>query len=181
MRGMNQADITKNLILLGKEGSEKAFAEIYESTRKGVMGFIMSMGLKAVDAEDVMQDTFIKVRTNAASFDGKGSGLAWILQIAKNTSLNFIKKESRSQPFADNETVYDIADERPLIGGEQSFKDMLKPLEEMDKKIVVLHLVNGLKNREIAKILGMPLGTVLWRYNKAIKILKGELEKDEEV
>ena len=56
--------------------------------------------------------------------------------------------------------------------------DLLKSLDDTSKEIVILHVINELKFKEIAKIVNKPLGTVLWIYNKAIKTLKGELENE---
>ena len=57
---------------------------------------------------------------------------------------------------------------------EEIFKllDLLEPLE---KEIIIMHVINDLKFREISKILNKPLGTVLWIYNKAIKKMKMEV------
>lgn len=51
-------------------------------------------------------------------------------------------------------------------------------LDAADSKIVLMHLAAGLKHREIAKQLDMPLGTTLWRYNKAIKTLQKIIKEE---
>ena len=50
-------------------------------------------------------------------------------------------------------------------------------LSLIDRQIVILHIIHGYKNREIAKFLNLPLGTVLWRYNKSIKVLKEKIKE----
>ena len=51
-------------------------------------------------------------------------------------------------------------------------------LSENDREIFILHALYGYKNKEIAKFLNMPLGTVLWKYNRAIKVLKEKIKEE---
>ncbi len=58
--------------------------------------------------------------------------------------------------------------------------ELLNDLDDTAKEIVVQHVINELKFKEIAKIVNKPLGTVLWIYNKAMKDLKRKVESDNE-
>ena len=58
--------------------------------------------------------------------------------------------------------------------------ELLNDLDDVAKEIVVQHVINELKFKEIAKIVDKPLGTVLWIYNKAMKDLKRKVEDDNE-
>ena len=60
-----------------------------------------------------------------------------------------------------------VGESRALI------EEMLDRLNETERSIYLLRVVKQLKNREIAEIMGMPLGTVLWHYSRAVKKLKG--------
>jgi RNA polymerase sigma-70 factor (ECF subfamily) len=74
---------------------------------------------------------------------------------------------------------YQVADNnKSNVYQEIEVLDMLKSLDDTSKEIVILHVINELKFKEIAKIVDKPLGTVLWIYNKAIKTLKGELKNE---
>ena len=70
-----------------------------------------------------------------------------------------------------------------MIGESQKENDLfylLDYLEEKEREIVILHLVDNLKFKEIVKLKQMPLGTVLWLYNKAIKKLKRKVVEEYE-
>lgn len=172
---MNKEEIN-NLILEVQDGSEDAFTKLYSETYKGVFSFIYSYISNYQQSEDLLQDTFIKVRRNIQSYKG-GNGSAWILEIVKNLCIDYIRKEKRhpEEELEENSKVGSVEDSHTT---KLVIHDYInKYLEEDERQIVILHIVNGYKNREIAKLLGLPLGTVLWKYNKAIKILKKKLEE----
>ena len=109
-----------------------------------------------------------------------GNVSAWILQITKNLAYDFLKKESRLVIHED----MDIYPQTPETPNDKLFVYQLinKYLSLTDRQILILHIIHGYKNREIAKLVEMPVGTVLWRYNKAMKLLKEKIKEaqDEE-
>lgn len=163
-----------------KKGDEKAFANLYEETKKGVFSYLYSICNNYERAEDLMQDTYIKVRQNIQSYQQGTNPLAWIIQIAKNLAFNDLKKARREQltdfnsfDIADNTTVEEKADS-------YVFDTINRELSSDEAQIVLLHIISGFKHREIAEIVDKPLGTVLWSYNNSIKKLKKILKKEEE-
>lgn len=162
-----------------KSGDEQAFERLYELMKKGVFSFIYSMTNNYHSAEDLMQDTFIKAKQNIRFYERKGSFSAWVLQIAKNITLNYIKRESRSC-FLDEESYARMADERsdfttPTIDAVKQI------LPEDEYKIVMLFVVGEFKHKEIAELLDLPLGTVTWKYSKAIKSVKEYFKNEQSV
>ena len=155
---------------------DAAFEALFNECKRPVFSFIYTYVKNYHSAEDLLQDTFIKIKMNAQSYKAGTNAMAWILETAKNTAIDYLRKENRVKR-ADIE-------EANLKGSEPDFNDSLivhdllnKYVNDEDRQIVLLHLVYGYKNREIAKILDMPLGTVLWRYNTALKTLKKALKE----
>ncbi len=161
-----------------QSGSEEAFEQLYTESKRGVYSFIYSYVPNSFDAEDLTEQTYINVRSYVDRYLPGSNPLAWILQIAKNNCLNFIKRNKNEVTFTDAEKqVSHLQTETIEVGG-QILDIIRNSLSEDEQKIVIMHLVTGLKHREIAEELDMPIGTVLWKYNKAIKYLQGKIKKE---
>lgn len=149
----------------------EAFEAIYESTRKGVFSMILSIVNNKAVTEDLMQDTYMKMIEKIAQYKKGRNFYAWLLQIAKNTALDYYRREKKVN-------VYDPQENEHLFEGEYNDKnnyavyDMIKPLDDEEKQIVLLRIVSDLKFKDIAEVVEKPIGTVLWIYNKAIKKLQ---------
>ena len=171
---MNKREIN-NLMQAVQNGDEVAFVQLYKKTYKGVFSFIFSYTNNYHTTEDLLQDTYIKVKTKAQLYKVGTNAVAWILQIAKNTTLDYLKKEKHNSGEELKEEI--IKDNNSFDGNFELHEILNNSLNESDRQIVLLHLIYGYKNREIAKILDIPIGTILWRYNKALKILKEKLKE----
>ena len=79
-----------------QNGNEEAFLTLYNETCKGVFSFAYSIVRNSHDAEDIMQDTYIKIRRFAQSYSTQGNVSAWILQITKNLAYDFLKKDNKT-------------------------------------------------------------------------------------
>lgn len=153
------------------EGDESAFAELYQATAKGVYSFLSVFTGDCFLAEDITQETFIKVKLGIAKYRKGSNPMAWILTIAKNTALNVIVKRNRESELKEESIISDGMMEKSVI--ERGLvEEGLKQLNNEEKQIVVLYAVSGLKHREIAALLNKPLGSVLWSYRNSLKKLQ---------
>ena len=174
---MTKQELDQKMLRL-QQGDETAFAEIYEETKRGLFAFILSICRNYHTAEDMMQTTYIRLRTTISSYKAGSNALAWLYTIAKNLTLNELAREKRetTTSFEDDSAVYGsykINEEgSPLIAV------MNKVLSESERQIVTLHVIAGFKHREIAEMLDKPIGTVLWAYNNALAKMKKALEKE---
>ncbi len=155
----------------------EAFKVVYENSKKGVFSMIISIVNNKAVTEDLMQDTYIKMIQKIHSYKKGRNFYAWLLQIAKNTALDYYRKEH-------NVDVVDPVDQKVTniesTYNENSFEvyDMIKDLEDIEKQVVLLRVVSDMKFKDIAASLKKPLGTVLWIYNKAISKLKNSIGKE---
>jgi RNA polymerase sigma-70 factor (ECF subfamily) len=156
------------------EGDNKAFEELYEQTSKGVYTFAYSYLNNREDALDVMQSAYLQVKRKAYTYKG-GNAKAWLLQIVKNLALDELRRSSR-QNFSTEEIdlASAIADHEPTPEQKAtSLVDyMMQALNPDEREIVIMHVFWGYKHREISKILDIPLGTVTWKYQKALQKLE---------
>lgn len=158
-----------------KTGNEDAFVELYNSTKKGLFAFIYTYLNNYQDSEDILLETFIKIRSNIQRYKDNTNPTAWMFQIAKNEALNYINKNKRVEYVDFQENVSIAGNYEMDVEGKQILEITIKVLSQDEARIVLLHAVDGYKHQEISKILNMPLGTVLWKYNKAIKVLQEAL------
>ena len=142
-------------------GDAEAFQQLYQSTDRTVYSFILSILKNPQDAEEVMQETYLKVWTSAAAYQSQGKPLAWMFTIARN-------REEAGEVCLPLENLADA----------MVLKAALDILKEDERQIVLLHASAGLKHREIAADLQMPLATVLSKYNRAMKKLKQYLREE---
>lgn len=129
------------------------------------------------DAEDLLQETFVKVYRNIDRFEEGTNPGAWVYTIMRNTFLNNIRsKKSKDTLLFDEEAVERLADtsepyqtEEDIDAELQSVLDSLPP--DM-RSALVAREVNGLSYQEIADTMGLPIGTVKSRINRARDALK---------
>ncbi len=151
-------------------GSNAAFDALYRGTSRGVFAFLYSIVGNRWDAEDLTQDTYIRVKTSIAQYKPGTNFRAWMFQIAKNLALNHLKSASRKAPLlgevAENESQSRICESNLF------FEDLRRVLTQDEYRIMILHDVSGFRHREIASIVEMPMGTVMWHYSRAVKKVK---------
>lgn len=162
-----------------KSGNADAFDQIYRLTYRKIFFVVLPILKDKSLAEDIMQDTYLKFLEKIYDYQAKNS-LAYLLTIAKNLAKNEYNRRKREQKIEPEDMTQFGFDSYIEIKEEKRelIRKGLSVLNNNEKNIVLLHLVEGLKHKEIALILEMPLGTVTWSYQQALKkmrqILKGQ-------
>ena len=151
-------------------GDQAALEALYARPRPAVYALALSIVKNAHDAEDVMQDVYVRVWQGAGNYRGQGTPMAWLLTVTRNLALDCRRWQAKLEPL-DLEGAVFLA---PAVTHEDRvlLSALLEGLEETERQIVVLHALGGLKHRETAALLELPLGTVLARYSRAVKKLR---------
>lgn len=102
---------------------------------------------------------------------------AWLFQVAKNHCLNLINKRNKELEHL-NEINKDLPSDIETHGDQTIFLLMQEVLNEEEYQIVIRYVLMGYKHKEIALELGIPLGTVLSKYQTALKKLRKELSNE---
>ena len=170
--------LEERLLPLVGQGDPEAFEVLYRSTEKAVYALALSILRNPHDAEDIVQETYLKVRAAAHRYVPQGKPLAWLFTITKNLCRDLLRGQSRTEAAPDGAEddlrfsyVSDPTDRLVLEAA-------LKALGEEERQVVLLHAASGLKHREIARDLGLPLSTVLSRYSRALKKLQRYLTEE---
>lgn len=174
--------LDEGLLLQVAAGDQEAFRKLYEDTDRTIYGFILSIVKNPQDAEEVMQETYMKVWTSAPGYKAQGKPLAWMFTIARNLCyMRFREQKHRSDLGLDDLDGAEMGQLCPQIedaADKLVLQAALTALGEEDRQIVLLKNSAGMKHREIAEALGMPLATVLSKYNRAIKKLEQYLREE---
>lgn len=161
------------LLLRVGQGDRDAFARLYALTRGAVYALALSLLRDSQEAQDVSQDTFVKVWESAPGYQSQGSPMAWLLTIARNLARSRLRQGGR-QVELDEEEWNALPASLPAVTSEDRvvLQEALAGLGAEERQIVLLHAVTGLKHREIALLLELPLSTVLSKYHRGLKKLK---------
>jgi RNA polymerase sigma-70 factor (ECF subfamily) len=171
----------EKLLLKVAEGDQEAFSQLYQNTDRSMYSFILSIVKNPPDAEEIMQEAYLKIWTSAAGYKSQGKPLAWMFTIARNLCyMKFREQKHDSDITIDDLTGEESGEVCPQI--EQAADRMvlmsaLQILKEEERQIVLLHVTAGLKHREIAASLQIPLATALSKYNRAMKKLENYLKE----
>ena len=176
---MSPALLEERLRRLG-QGDAAAMEEVYDGTHAAVYGFALSLLKNAHDAEDVLQDTYLRVYQSASGYRAQGKPMAWILTITRNLSLSVLRgrQGGTERPFEDLEESFST---NPAFSPDDALAlwAVLETLDAQERQLIMLHVLGGLKHRESAALLGLPLSTVLSKYTRALKKLKQALKEAE--
>lgn len=168
-------------LLLGvAAGDSRSLEELYHRTRTAVYGLVLSYLKHPQDAEDVTQDAFVRIWDAAASYRPQGKPMAWLLTVARNLALMRLRERGKTQELTDEEWSA-LPARSPDVTPEDRhvLRAALSALSQQERQVVMLHAVTGLKHREIAQLLELPLATVLSKYRRALKKLNLLLEGDD--
>lgn len=170
----------ERLLGLMAKGDTGALADFYTRTHGAVYALALSMTGSAQDAQELAHDAYLRIWDYAGSYRAKGSPMAWTLAIARNLCLMELRRRKRRADLTDEEWNAIPAD-APGVSAEDRavLQRALSILEPNERQIVLLHAVSGLKHREIARLVDLPLNTVLSKYRRAIAKLRAMMEEGE--
>ena len=167
-------------ILAVARNSPDALRRLYEKTSKGVYAYALSLLKNAHDAEDVCQETFLSIYDKAGDYEPQGKPMAWIITVAKRHALTVLRKERGKSYIEEAEKANAEAFSRTENTEQRLLLQAATEVLNYDERqIVMLKAVAGMKAREIGKILGMPLNTVLSKYHRAIGKMRLYIEKED--
>ena len=151
---------------------KEGLRSIYEDYNSLIFSVAAGILGRREDAEDITSEFFIRLWKIAHTY--RRGHRAWLITIAHNMTIDYQRKHSREEAVEEiPETGQMQWEQREnQILGRLSLEQALNTLEQEERQIINLKIMGELTFREIAAIIGRPLGTVTWRYQSAIKKLK---------
>jgi RNA polymerase sigma-70 factor (ECF subfamily) len=163
------------------EKETSALRNIYELMGQAVFSYAYTIVRDRQLAEDIAQDVFIKILSNADSYKMGGNPKAWIMSITHNEAVDTIRKRKNlalsdsAEDVLPEESTDDFEDN---ITRKMHLEYYLNQLEPIQQEIIKLHLLTEISFRDIGRMLNMSLGKVGWQYKQALTRLQ-KLMKDE--
>lgn len=172
---------------------QPTFAEQAMPLMDGLYGAALRMTRKPADAEDLVQETYLRAYRGFGGFEQGTNLKAWLYRILTNTYINQYRKKKRRPDESDIDDIEDLYLYRRLGGlagatagrsaeeelfeqiTDSNIKDALEALPEQFRMAVLLADVEGFAYKEIAEILDIPIGTVMSRLHRGRKGLQKEL------
>ncbi len=160
------------------DGDMRALEVLYRAMRVRVFAVALAVTGDRRMAEDVMQDTFVRVYHGAPGYRPGTRARAWVLMIARHLALDAVRRRARVSAAGT------AGGDAAAPGGEPDAVrlDLVNALLQLgmaDRQIVVLHDMAGLTHAEIAAELQVPAGTVRWRYRVALARLRPLMAEEE--
>ncbi len=168
---MNRNDslLMQEIVKQLKNDNLDMFDEFYDLTKNQVYVTILSVVKNKMTTEDIMQDTYLRFLNNIHKYKENTNVVAFIVTIARNLAINYYNKHKKEE-FHDfslyEDTYVNETEDNKLL-------DLVyQTLEGKELDVFIMHVIDDLKHKEIAKIMKKPLGTITWLYNKAVKKMK---------
>ena len=168
----NQTDQT--LVEDCLNGDSLAQQELYNKYVQAMYNVAVRMVNNSEDASDIIQEVFVKVFRNLASFQGDSTIGAWIKKITVNTTLNFLRKAKKDNTSSWEEGM-DVPMEEAIDEKQYSMTQIhhaIKQLPERCRVVLTLYLIEGYQHQEIASILDITVSTSKTQYRRGRQLLQ---------
>lgn len=164
------------------QGDEHAFEQLYARHSAALFTYLLRLVRRGEIAEEILQETFVAVWQQAALFEGRSAVKTWIFRIAHHKAVSWLRRKREHLNL--NETLlpggsgFSRRDEN-LDSWEEidALRQALDALSPKHRAVVELAYGQGMTYREIAWVLGIPVGTVKSRMKYALRHLEGILKR----
>jgi RNA polymerase sigma-70 factor (ECF subfamily) len=161
-------------------GNPKAQAKLYHLYAPKMYGVCLRYARDAAEAEDFLQEGFIKVFANLKSFRNEGSFEGWVRRIMINVSLEKIRKQHIMYPVEDV-SIYDSVNFSDDVVSRISANDLLKLIQTLPPRyrlVFNLYVIEGFTHQEIAKEMSITEGTSKSNLARAREIMKRKVQEN---
>ena len=172
------------------KGDERALEILLNRYNQRISNFIYSKVLDRNIAEDIFQDTFIKVikTLKRGVYSEEGKFLPWVMRIAHNLIIDYFRKNNRMPKFegCDSFNIFSVIDDDKLNAEQQIIKNqidgdlkiLIEKLPDTQKEVLSMRIYKGMSFREISENTGVGINTALGRMRYALINLRKIIEKN---
>ena len=164
---------------------QEAFAALYEASSAKLFGVAVRITRRRDWAEEVLQESFVKIWHHAGSYDSaKSAPMTWMTAIVRNRALDWLRRPQEVRTSEEQEAMLNaIPDEGPgpedlvsLAAQARKLHECMQHLSNDQRRSITLAFFNGLSHGELAEKMGKPLGTVKTWIRRGLDRLKGCLD-----
>lgn len=188
----------EQLLLASGRGDRSAFARLYRRTSPRLYGVIGRSVWNRSEADEVLQELYVRVWHHAASYDpARSHPMAWLGRLARNIGIDHLRRTSlRTRHEHPDDPGHGIDDGRPAVEhcadpapgpldhleacrqGEQA-RALLVDLSPSQQRVILLTFWDGLSQTEVAECLGLPVGTVKSSIRRGLMAMRASLDRNE--
>jgi RNA polymerase sigma-70 factor, ECF subfamily len=179
--------ITNDLSLLSrcKKGENAAYKELYGRYAKAMLNISLRIVNNKDEAEDVLQESFLKAFQNIANFDAEAAFGSWLKRVVINRSIDLVRKQNRNFISLDHEDYAEEQEEEEAVDSDmaydiESLKTCIAELPDGYRLVLTLFLFEKCSHKEIAAMLSISEGTSKSQYNRAKKKLIQRIRQKKE-
>lgn len=167
---LSESDLIKGCI----EGDRRMQEELYARFAPKMYAVCLRYAGNAEDAQDILQDGFVKIYKNLPKFRGEGSFEGWIRRIFVNTSIEHLRRKTYLKPIAEKEENTIPYNEKSVLDnlGEKDILKLVKQLSPGYRTVFNLYVVEGYTHKEIGDMLKISEGTSKSQLARARVILQ---------
>jgi len=165
-----------------KAGERKAQEMLYQQFASKMLGVCCRYATDRMEAEDMMQNGFIRVFQKIEDFRGEGSFEGWIRRIMVHSSIEYYRKHNKMMQLVDLEEAGNEAASNPLATARLAAEDLILLIQQLSpgyRIVFNLYAIEGYSHREIAAIVGITEGASKSQLSRARSILREQVIKME--
>ena len=167
----------EELIVALRSGNQQSFGKFYNRFAQVLYGTIMTWINDAHVAENLLQDAFVKAWANRETYDpAKGRLFTWLYNITRNVCIDYYRsrqyKKGKASILSNDLVLMKNTKQVNQMPDTIGVRKLLDLLRKEEKQVVELMYFKGFTQKEIARLMDMPLGTVKTRMSMAIKNLR---------
>jgi RNA polymerase sigma-70 factor (ECF subfamily) len=157
---------------------ESEFAGLWQKTHRRVRAYMVCACSNRSDAEDLAQECYVRALRSWARFDGRGSRDAWLFAIARNTHIDWLRRQGRQIRMLES-----CERSEPEVGSQSHAGDAeqlwaaVEKLSDEHREVIRLRFAADLNYAEMSEALGLPVGTVRSRLHRGLKALRERTEE----
>ncbi|MGV8137108.1 MAG: RNA polymerase sigma factor [Mangrovibacterium sp.] len=185
---MNKAMIERKLVNQLKQGNESAFNALIKAYEGGLYNFVFALVKLNGEAEDIVQQTFIKVWLNRKSINSEMNFSTFLFTIAKNTALNSLRRIKNEKSYLRDEMWQSVELSRCFIDEKIEYDELLSHIQdalnnvsELKKEIFEMSRRNGMSYSEIGEKMGISKYTVKNHIAETIRLIRKEIENNKHI
>jgi RNA polymerase sigma factor (sigma-70 family) len=168
----------KDIIEGCKKGKHKSFESLYQKYAGRLLSIAMRYSFTTFEAEDILQESFIRIFNSIHTFEHKGSFEGWLKRIVVTTAINHYHKDKLKQSQTDHTISDDEADDVVDIISKISADELLEIIQTIPagyRMVFNMYVIEGYTHREIAELLSISEGTSKSQLAKGRALLKNKL------
>ena len=153
--------------------------KLWEQTRDKVRAYMFCACSDWHDADDLAQECYLRALRNWNLFDGRGSRQAWLFAIARNTHIDWLRRQATRRKAGTTASKVGVGtapatyehDEIEMVW------EAVNALRRDHREVIHLRFAAGLSYAEMAEALNVPVGTVRSRLHRGLKMLRRQIEE----